>query len=116
MKQVKTHRTMTAICAALPVVLLAGCFELDVETTLSPDGSGERRMELLLSVDDQDEEETGLSIEDFQAIYGFTEKNGWKITNTTLTIVMEKELILIILKMLFNHHLFNMTNIVAMMN
>lgn len=80
MKSHKIHRVMATFLAGFPLLLLAGCFELDVETSIREDGSGERRMELMLPIDDQDEEEAGLTIDDFQALFGFTKTSGWSRT------------------------------------
>jgi hypothetical protein len=80
MKSKNVFRIVATLTAGIPVLFLAGCFELDVQTTVSPDGSGQRRMELAVPSEDAVNEETGLTIDDLQTLYNFTEKDGWSLS------------------------------------
>ena len=80
MKHTKMYRLMVVLSAGLPILLLAGCFELGVVTAVTEDGRGARSMEMLISSQHLEEEETGITIQDLQALYGFSRDKGWSLS------------------------------------
>jgi hypothetical protein len=76
-----TKTILTFLTALLAAIILAGCHEMKVETTLNADGSGVREMDLLIEADEDDEEEV-MSLSDYRKLMSVTDNRGWSYGET----------------------------------
>lgn len=85
---------MTGIMLGL--VFSSGCKQYKVEMTLDKDGSGTRVIELRASTIGEDNFE--VEIEDFRALFGLSEKRGWKMKREVKTVTDDVEVVVFTLE------------------
>jgi hypothetical protein len=79
-----TRIALTFLTALFAAIILAGCHEMKVETTLNADGSGVREMALTIEMDEGDEEEI-VTLSDYRELMNVTDERGWSYDKTTAT-------------------------------
>jgi len=82
MKTTGRTKTLVTLLAALgAAMILAGCHEMKVETTLNADGSGVREIKVLVETDENDKE-VGISLSDYRELMNVTDERGWSYDKT----------------------------------
>ena len=67
-------------CVVAIGVSILGCISYDIETTLEPDGSGIRQVEVVVDESGDQELRAGLTDQDFVRLMNLSERQGWKHT------------------------------------
>jgi hypothetical protein len=75
----QTHRVRIPLAVLAAALLLAGCHEMKVQTTLNTDGGGVREMTLQVEVDEGD---TTMTLDDYRQLMNVTEARGWSHKQT----------------------------------
>lgn len=76
MKSIRIHRSFLLPISGIALLVLSGCIEYEIETTLNADGSGVRSERL--TVEDADDSEFRVSPDKFKQLMHVTEVEGWR--------------------------------------
>lgn len=71
----KTFRTLVLIFCMSVAIVLFGCHEMKMETTINADGSGSRHIEFLVEADG--DEDSTFTLDDYRELMGVTKERGW---------------------------------------